>query len=187
MKQLTSLVALVLFPFVFYGQADSSQLFNESNFTLLGQGPDMANAGQLYAIRYRSTVDTSYTLKKVYSDSAFSQLLSRAFYKGNVLDGPFYGYALDTSRTQPLARFPGMLVEDALKVYPVDTITVRAYYKNGKLVGERLTSRGNNTAQQGNFTNGVKVGVWKDFNQQGQMRRKTTYNNRGRKISEETN
>jgi len=186
-KRLLPLVALVLLPTLFYGQSNNAQLFNESNYLPIGQGLDPESSNQLYAVKYRSTQDSLYTLKKVYADSLFTQLLSKAFYKGNLLDGPFYAYALDSSKTQPLARFPNMLVEDALRLYPVDTITVTAYYKNGKLVGERMTYRGNKMAQQGSFTSGVKVGEWKDYNMQGQLRRKTTYNNKGRKIAEETN
>lgn len=188
MKRLLLLIFLVYsLPILFYGQSNPAQLFNESNYVMTNQGLDTASANQLYAMKYRSSLDSSYTLKKLYSDSLYTQLLSKAFYKGNVLDGPYFGYALDSSRTQPLARFPNMLVEDALAMYPVDTITIRAYYKNGRLIGERLTYKGEKMVQQGNFTNGVKVGVWKDYNVQGTVRRKTTYNNRGRKISEEAN
>lgn len=180
------LLASVL-PMLSHSQSNTTQLYTESNYVMISQGLDAENSNQLYFIKYKNTQDTSYTLKKVYADSLYTQLLSKAFYKLNVLDGPFYGYALDSSRVQPLARFPNSLVEEALANYPTDTIVVTGYYKNGKLLGERQTHRGSNLVQQAGFTNGVRTGEWKDFNSQGQLKRKIIYNNKGRKISETTN
>ena len=134
-------------------QGNNQQLFNESGYAELSRGFDPELGGKLYAVNYKSTQDSTYTMKKVFRDSAATKLIAKSFYRAGVPEGPFFRFAESGE------------------------VEVKGQYKNGTLNGERLTYHNGIVVQEAHFQNGRKRGAWKEYNKQGQLKRTTTYDN----------
>lgn len=145
----------LLFPVLSFGpkifsQTVSQQLYNESQYTQTDQGFDPEFAGKLYAVKYRNTQDSTYTMKKLYRDNGATQLVAKYFYKNGVAQGPFFHYV-------------------------AGAVSVKGKYENGKLNGDRYSYQNDTLVQEAHFQNGRKTGSWKEYNKQGQLARAVTY------------
>ncbi|WP_121356810.1 toxin-antitoxin system YwqK family antitoxin [Flavisolibacter nicotianae] len=150
----------ITFPGLSYSQTILDETFNENNYVKQRQGLDPESSNELYAIWYRLVQDTSYTYKKTFLDSNYTQILTKSFYKKDLQVGPFYGY------------LSGIL-------------TFQGFYKQGRLDGETLTYHNGTIVQRAHYTNGIKTGLWEEFDLEGKPIRKITYNMRGLVVTEE--
>jgi antitoxin component YwqK of YwqJK toxin-antitoxin module len=149
-----SLLLFVLLPSLSYGQAASSPLYDESDYVRVSRdlGPEATD--EPFTVWYKYGQDSSYALKKIYLDSAQTQLLEKVFYKDGLPEGPFYGY------------WNGSL-------------TVQGTYKKGHLDGERLSYQNSKLVQRSYFTDGLNSGTWELFDETEKLIRQITYNSRG--------
>lgn len=154
MKLLSLLATVLLYSAITQGQSS----FTESSYSLQTQLPDSAG---LYIKTFKNNLDPSYTMKKVYLDSSYTTLLSKAFYKSDVAEGP-------------------------MNIYTKGQPSLTGTYKNGKWHGERLTYRNNTIVQKAFFNEGTKTGIWEEYNTQGQLKRRISYDAAGKVISDVT-
>jgi antitoxin component YwqK of YwqJK toxin-antitoxin module len=125
--------------------------FSETNYSLVSQGSDSSG---LHVKTYTSNLDASYRMKKMYLDSSATELISKSFYKSDILEGP-------------------------ITLYAKGDISLKGTYKNGKWDGERLTYRTNVLLQKAYYHEGVKTGTWDEFNVQGHLKRRISYDSAG--------
>lgn len=149
-----------LLPLLSQAQSPDSSLFNESGYIQKRQGVDAESAGELYSILYRNTQDTTYFFKKTFLDSSYQQLHTKSFYWRDLLVGPY-------------------------TEYKSEALTFQGYYKKGLLDGETITYNQGKIIQRAHYVDGVKTGLWEEFDLDGKPTRKITYDGRGHLISEE--
>lgn len=147
------IVAAFFLPAISFGQ---SVMFNESNYSLIKQEQDSSSA---YVRTYRNNGNPSYTLKKMYVDSAYRDVLSTVFYKDSLLEGP-------------------------ITIYNKGNVILQGSYKNGKWDGERLTYVGTQVVQKATYLEGIKTGTWEEYNPSGRLMRRITYDTAGKAISD---
>lgn len=103
--------------------------------------------------------DTSHTAKLTYTDSLYNDLATIFFYFKGVADGPF-------------------------KSYSDGKLFVTGYYKNGKREGERIVHGQRFIRSRQFFKNGKKIGTWEEYDGNGKLKRKTSYDDNGNLIDD---
>ena len=149
---------LYLFAILFIGFATSAQIamssqqqvFNESQYKQVSQGFDPEFGSKLYAVSYKNSQDSNYTMKMLYRSSDATQMVAKRFYKAGVPEGPF-------------------------SYYENGAVSLKENYINGKLDGDRLTYQNGVLVQEAHFQNGRKTGAWREYSKQGQLQRTVTY------------
>jgi hypothetical protein len=159
-KYLSLLLFSAAFSGISYGQAASNEMYIENNYVKVHQGLDPASANEVYMIWYRHVQDTTYIYKKAFSDSSYTKMLTKSFYKKDVLTGPFESYT-----------------DGAL--------TFQGTYKEGQLDGETLTFYKGKTIQRAHYTAGIKTGIFEEFDLEGKRTKKATYDDDGHLVSVE--
>lgn len=153
MKKVIIFLVMASLSVTSFGQSGN---FNENTYTLEHQGED---SNDLYIKTYKSNSDVSYSLKKVYADSAYSILLSKGFFKSNIPEGPFV-------------------------IYSNGNIVLQGTYKNGKWDGERKTYRNTVLVEKAYYNEGIKTGTWEGYSTTGQLKRSITHDSSGNIVSD---
>lgn len=160
MKIMATGIFLCLFlPFAGIGQTTNAALFSESSYAPAGQGVDPDNTFNRFVIVYKNSSDSNYRMKKVFLDSAYTQLLSKSFFQSGTPEGPF-------------------------EMYAENRIILQGAYKNGKWDGDRKAYRNGVLVHKAHFTDGLRTGVWEEYGPQGQLRRRLTYSSSGALVSD---
>lgn len=148
------LVSVILLPSAIFAQTPSQSLsntyLNENQYVQNSQGVDTGISERVFVVRFRHQQDTNYSFKLIYLDSSKNTLVGKRYYKSGLLDGPF---------------------ED----YDNGALHAKGEYKMGKLHAEKLTYRNGIIVRRANFTDGKKSGIWQEYNQQGLLKKKITY------------
>jgi antitoxin component YwqK of YwqJK toxin-antitoxin module len=130
---------------------NEGDIFQTENFILEGNDSLLSYK---YVLGYIHKENSTVNMKEIYSDSAFQNLVYRAFFKNEMLHGPSYTYLDGELFRQSYNRFDK---QDGR----------RTTYKNGKLIEEAF------------FTKGIKHGTWKDFDENGNLIRKRKFSRSG--------
>lgn len=142
-------IALIFLPVCSCGQSEEYELFDERDYNKVRMGPDLDYP---YVIVFYNKRDTNYSLREVYFDESYTQLLWKSFFYKNVPEGPWYTYVNGD-------------------------ILTKGFYKAGRKDGERITYRNGKISQKAYFKDGKKVSVWEEYDANGKLTRKTVYNN----------
>lgn len=149
---------LVLFVNVSCSQQSSGdQAFSESDFTFQKRGED---SGYPYVVTYVNKSDSSLVMKQVYFDSLYSILLSKIYYHHGVANGP-YAFYLD-----------GKVHTDGTNV-------------NGRRHGKRTTYKDGRVVQEAYFKDGLKTGIWIEYDLAGRVIKKTYHDENGNVLKNE--
>ena len=152
-------LVLVSIPLFSCSQNKNNLKFDEKEYVFFKKGADLDYPNYPYVIILKSKSDSDLIFKKVFLDSNYTQLLSKTFFYKKIPEGPFY-------------------------IYANGQISRQGTYKKGQWDGERITYQGGKIVQKANFKNGIKVGVWEEYNTKGELIKKTEYDNAGNLVSE---
>lgn len=144
---------LTSFPFLSFAQ------YNESQYSQISRGEDPQNLDDPFVIVYKNNANPSYRLRKVYADSAYTELLSKTFFKDSLPEGPYISYYKDS-------------------------VAMQGTFKNGQWDGEWLTYREGQLLLKAYYTEGVKTGTWEEYTPQGGLKRRITFNDAGEIVSD---
>lgn len=157
------LLVLALLLFSSRSKAQSSlpaSLFSEENYSEISRGVDPDNSFNEFVIIFKSTIDTTLALKKIFRDSSYTDLMIKAFYKSDLPEGPY-------------------------SIYGSGQLIFQANYKNGLNDGEITTYNNTTVIKKGTFTNGLKTGTWEEHDTAGKLVRKTIFDTDGNMVSDE--
>ncbi|RYZ26626.1 MAG: hypothetical protein EOO10_15030 [Chitinophagaceae bacterium] len=146
---------IVLFCFTACAQ---QELYNNKDYKEIWRGaenlPDRGSISNV--VIYKNIHDSDYALKKVYLDSSYSRLIGEHFYFKSTLHGPFKTYNPYTG-----------------KLFQV------GFYKNNLLDGLKITYRNEIIISKSYFKNGIKTGVWEEYNNKGRLIEKVFFDKDG--------
>ena len=149
---------LIVYIFFFFSnltcaQSEEDLKYMESNFKELGKGK---YAEYDYVLTYRSIEDTNLVLRKIFLDSTYTDTVIKAYYHKDFLNGPYEYYFLNK-------------------------ISSKGFKKQGRDDGERLTYNVQGfLVERAFFSDGVKIGIWEEFNSYGTLSEKIYYNSSGK-------
>lgn len=132
----------------------SSDTFDIEEYRILKIGED---DGYPYVKVYVNKVDSSWKMKDIYWDSVYTNHISRMFFHDSVAEGPFYGFVQGRLSRQ-------------------------GRYKNGKRDGEYLTFSDGRLIARSFYKEGRRTGEWLEYDQNGEVRKKTLYSSNGEMI-----
>ncbi|MEI9910593.1 MAG: hypothetical protein WDO71_13510 [Bacteroidota bacterium] len=131
---------------------EKEPVFNDTNYIYSRKG----EADEYpYVMSFLYKLDTNWSLKKIYFDSAYSILFSKSFFYKGIPNGPHVGYV-------------------------GGKIAGQCFFVDGKYDGERLTFEDGKIRLRAYFKKGIKVGTWIKYDKNGKIIQKTDYDNNGK-------
>jgi antitoxin component YwqK of YwqJK toxin-antitoxin module len=142
-------------------QNSKPDIHNEENYYEINRGKE----GKLNVIVLQFKYDSSYTIKKIYPDSLYSDsafLMIKHFFHRNTLDGPWENYS------------DGIL-------------TGKGTMKANKYHGEQLRFSKNGVLTSKSYYDiGIRVGVWEYFyHSTGKIFKRVYYDTKGKFVKQE--
>lgn len=134
-----------------------NDIYNQNNYIEFFRGTDTTKNKSLahFEILFRNKSNPNYTMEKDYLDSLYHIQISEYFYLNNVLSGPF-------------------------KTFINGKTYISGFMKNNEYDGERITyNEKGEIAQKAYYKEGIKVGTWEDYNDNGKLIKKSIYDETG--------
>ena len=146
---------LILSIFFVFSSCAQKNMYDLKDYQEIKRGAESIG-GVLWpnVIVLQHKMDTNYIAKFTYEDSLYKELRTVFFYYKGIADGPF-------------------------KAYVNGRLFIMGSYKNGKRNGERITYGEHSIISREFFKDGIKVGTWEEYDDNGKLVRKTIYDEKG--------
>ncbi|NTS44034.1 hypothetical protein HRG84_24355 [Flavisolibacter sp. BT320] len=133
-------------------------MYDNKDYKEVWRGAENLHNGGVISnvIIYKNIHDSDYALKKIYLDSSYFHLIGEHFYFKSSLRGPFKTYD----------PYTGKLFQ-------------AGFYKNNLLDGEKITYRNGIIISKSNFKNGIKTGVWEEYDNKGVLKERILFDKYG--------
>lgn len=151
----TQIILIVLIQFIFLTSCAQGNMYDLKDYKEVKRGAiEVGGMLNSNTILYKSLIDSAYTAKVTFWDSLYKDTLTKFFYYHNVEDGPAESFV------------DGRLF-------------IKGAFKKGKADGDRFIYGPKYIRNKAHWKEGIKVGTWEYFSDDGKLIMKVVFDNKG--------